>query len=89
MASNPESGSQSSAGPQSSADPQSSERGKPAAFDPRTGEVSGSGSGAGGGGSSGEDYDSDPMAGAGAEPAGGPKAIGQAVQRRIDKDEGV
>lgn len=46
------------------------ERGKPASFDRKTGEVHGSGSGAGGG-NSGEDYDDDPMAGAGeVEPAG-------------------
>src|SRR5688500_13231624 len=43
-----------------------SERGKPATFDRRTGEVHGSGSGAGGGGSPAEDYDQDPMAGSGA-----------------------
>ena len=47
-----------------------SERGKPATFDRRTGEVHGSGSGAGGAGNPDEDYDSDPMAGAGAEPDG-------------------
>ncbi|HEY1146264.1 MAG TPA: hypothetical protein VGE84_07990 [Allosphingosinicella sp.] len=41
-----------------------SERGKRAAFDPVTGEVSGSGAGAGGG-NPGEDYDSDPAAGSG------------------------
>lgn len=41
------------------------ERGKPAVFDPATGEVRGSGSGAGGG-NPGEDYDSDPAAGSGA-----------------------
>ncbi|HEX2763237.1 MAG TPA: hypothetical protein VHM92_05250 [Allosphingosinicella sp.] len=49
-----------------------SERGKPAGFDPATGEVKGSGSGAGGGGNPSEDYDQDPMAGAGAEPPHGP-----------------
>ena len=41
-----------------------SDRGGPAAFDPETGEVSGSGSGAGGG-NAGEDFDSDPAAGSG------------------------
>jgi hypothetical protein len=46
------------------------ERGKPASFDRRTGEVHGSGSGAGGEGNPDEDYDADPMAGAGAEPDG-------------------
>lgn len=40
------------------------ERGKPAAFDPVTGEVVGSGSGAGVG-NAGEDYDSDAAAGSG------------------------
>ena len=47
------------------ASPERSERGKPASFDPRSGEVHGSGSGAGGGGNPDEDFDSDPMAGAG------------------------
>ena len=51
-----------------------SERGKPASFDPASGEVHGSGSGAGGGGNRFEDYDSDSQAGAGAEPEGGPGA---------------
>ncbi len=51
---------------------QDSERGKPATFDPASGEVHGSGSGAGGGGNPAEDYDQDPMAGAGAEPPHGP-----------------
>lgn len=45
-----------------------SERGRPASFDPRTGEVHGSGSGAGGGGNPDEDFDSDAAAGAGAKP---------------------
>lgn len=45
------------------------ERGRPAGFDPRSGEVRGSGAGAGGG-SPGEDYDRDPMAGSGAKPHG-------------------
>lgn len=49
-----------------------SERGRPAAFDPKSGEVRGSGSGAGGGGNPAEDYDQDSMAGAGAEPPHGP-----------------
>jgi hypothetical protein len=51
-----------------------SERGKPASFDRRTGEVHGSGSGAGGGGNPNEDYDQDPMAGAGGEDSGVPAA---------------
>lgn len=40
------------------------ERGQPASFDPKSGEVHGAGSGAGSGGNSEEDFDSDPMAGA-------------------------
>jgi hypothetical protein len=36
-----------------------SDRGKPAGFDPRSGEVSGSGAGAGGNPDAAEDYDSD------------------------------
>lgn len=67
---------------------QDSERGKPATFDPRTGEVKGSGSGAGGGGNPREDYDSDSMAGSGAEPPHAPRSIDEAARRPIDKDEG-
>jgi hypothetical protein len=66
-----------------------SERGKPATFDPKSGEVRGSGSGAGGGGNPGEDYDQDPMAGAGSEPPHGPGARDEAAGRPIDADEGV
>ena len=66
-----------------------SERGRRATFDPKTGEVHGSGSGAGGGGNPDEDYDSDPMAGAGAEPEGGPRRRDEAVDRAIDRDEGI
>ncbi|HEX8621380.1 MAG TPA: hypothetical protein VF718_05355 [Allosphingosinicella sp.] len=65
------------------------ERGRPAAFDPKSGEVHGSGSGAGGGGNAGEDYDQDPMAGAGAEPAHGPRSAEDSAERPIDPDEGV
>ena len=65
-----------------------SDRGSPAAFDPETGEVSGSGSGAGGG-NPGEDFDSDPMAGAGADPAGGPRSANDAADRPIDADENI
>lgn len=65
------------------------ERGRPATFDPGTGEVHGSGSGAGGGGNRGEDHDQDPMAGAGAEPPHGPRTAESAKDRRIDPDEGV
>ena len=64
------------------------ERGKPASFDPESGEVHGSGSGSGGGGNPGEDYDQDPMAGAGAEPPHGPRAQ-DAADRPIDADEGI
>lgn len=66
-----------------------SERGKPASFDPKSGEVHGSGSGAGGGGNRGEDYDGDSMAGSGAPPLQGPRSGEDAVQRPIDPDEGV
>ena len=66
-----------------------SERGQPATFDPKSGEVRGSGSGAGGGGNPREDYDQDPMAGAGAEPAHGPGAADSAAGRAVDPDEGV
>ena len=51
-----------------SIDKDRSERGRPASFDRRTGEVHGSGSGAGGEGNPNEDYDQDSMAGSGAEP---------------------
>jgi hypothetical protein len=64
-----------------------SERGRPAGFDLKSGEVRGSGSGAGGG-NPGEDYDQDPMAGAGAEPPHGPRRIDEAAERPIDPDEG-
>jgi hypothetical protein len=66
-----------------------SERGKPASFDPVSGEVNGSGSGAGGGGNPKEDYDGDPQNGAGHEPVGGPRSADEAVDRPIDPDEGV
>ena len=66
-----------------------SERGRPAGFDPRSGEVHGSGSGAGGGGNPDEDYDQDPMAGAGAEPSHGPRSSEDSAERPIDPDEGV
>ena len=69
--------------------PEDSERGKPATFDRKSGEVHGSGSGAGGGGNPNEDYDSDPMAGAGAEPPGAPRPERDAERRPIDKDEGI
>jgi hypothetical protein len=64
------------------------ERGKPASFDRRTGEVHGSGSGAGGGNPR-EDFDSDPTAGAGQQAPHGARPIERAVERPIDPDEGV
>jgi len=66
-----------------------SERGKPASFDSRTGEVHGSGSGAGGGGNPNEDYDQDPAGGGGEEEIGGPHPLKESVDRPIDPDEGV
>jgi hypothetical protein len=66
-----------------------SERGKPASFDRRTGEVHGSGSGAGGGGNPNEDYDQDPGNGSGEEAYGGPRPARAAVDRPVDPDEGV
>lgn len=65
------------------------DRGKPASFDPVSGEVHGSGSGAGANAHSGEDYDGDPMAGGGDDPAGGPRPKSKAVERSIDPDEGI
>lgn len=65
------------------------ERGKPASFDPKSGEVHGSGSGAGGGGNPGEDYDQDSMAGPGSAPPQGPRSAAAGVRRPIDPDEGV
>lgn len=69
-------------------DREASERGRPAGFDPKSGEVSGSGSGAGGG-NPGEDFDSDPMAGSGDDPAGGAREAGEAAERPIDPDENI
>ena len=66
-----------------------SERGKPASFDPRTGEVHGSGADAGGGGAGCEDYDQDSAAASGQEPPHGPRSIDEAAERPIDPDEGV
>jgi hypothetical protein len=60
---------------------QDKERGRPATFDPSSGEVHGSGSGAGGGGNPAEDYDQDPMAGAGAEPPHGPLEADETEER--------
>ena len=65
-----------------------SERGKRATFNSQTGEVHGSGSGAGGGGNPREDYDQDPMAGAGADPQGGPEPIDEAKRPPVDKHQG-
>jgi hypothetical protein len=64
------------------------ESGRPADFDPVSGEVHGSGSGAGGG-NPGEDHDDDPMAGSGAQPEGGPRPAEDAARRPIDRHEGV
>lgn len=66
-----------------------SERGKPAGFDPVSGEVHGSGSGAGAGGNPAEDHDADPMAGGGGDFQGGPRPRSEGVDRPIDPDEGV
>ncbi|HEX9954495.1 MAG TPA: hypothetical protein VGB48_04665 [Allosphingosinicella sp.] len=65
------------------------EHGKPATYDPKTGEVHGSGSGAGGGGNPREDHDGDPMAGAGHVPQGDARPIEEGVERPIDPDEGA
>jgi hypothetical protein len=65
------------------------ERGKPATFDPQTGEVHGSGSGAGANGNPHEDYDGDTKGGGGSDPAGGPRPASEAEHRPIDPDEGV
>lgn len=65
------------------------ERGRPAGFDAKSGEVSGSGSGAGAGGHPDEDYDKDSAAGARHEPAGAARPIGKAADRPIDSGEGV
>lgn len=66
-----------------------SERGKPASFDRRTGEVHGSGSGAGGGGNPDEDYDQDPENGSGKDPVGRPRPARDAAVRPVDPDEGI
>ena len=64
------------------------ERGKPATFDRKTGEVHGSGSGAGGEGNPNEDYDADPMAGAGADPVGAARPEEEAEHGPHDPLEG-
>ena len=66
-----------------------SERGRPATFDRKSGEVHGSGSGAGGGGNPAEDYDQDSMGGSGAEPPHGPRSRDRGADRPIDADEGI
>ena len=66
-----------------------SERGAPASYDPKSGEVHGSGSDAGAGGPGSEDYDGDPMAGAGREPVGDARPASEGVERPIDPDEGI
>jgi len=65
------------------------ERGKPASFDPVSGEVHGSGSGAGANANAGEDYDNDPMSGDGDDQVGGPRPASEGVVNRTDPDEGV
>jgi hypothetical protein len=72
-----------------SAQTSDSERGKPASFDPKTGEVHGSGSGAGGSGNPNEDYDEDPVSGGGDAPIGGPRPLDEGAERPVDPDEGV
>lgn len=66
------------------------ERGQPASFDRRTGEVHGAGSGAGGAGNPREDFDSDAAAGAGSMPVEGPRsqgpAEGEPQDRRGERD---
>ena len=66
-----------------------SERGKPAGFDPVSGEVHGSGLGAGANAGSREDYDDDPMSGGGDDQIGGPRPRDRGVDRPIDPDEGI
>lgn len=65
------------------------ERGERATIDRASGEVHGSGAGAGDGGNPREDYDSDPMAGAGAEPQGGPVPIDEAKRTPEDRRQGT
>ncbi len=65
------------------------ERGKPASFDPVSGEVHGSGSGAGANANPGEDYDLDAIAGDGDDQVGGPRPRSLGIDRPTDPDEGV
>ncbi len=65
------------------------ERGKPASFDPQSGEVHGSGAGAGANANPGEDYDADPMAGDGSDQGGGPRPRSRGEDRPTDPDEGI
>ena len=65
------------------------ERGRPASFDPVSGEVHGSGSDAGGGGTREEDYDQDPMGGSGKDHPGRPRPAADGARRPIDPDEGT
>ncbi|MBD0273989.1 MAG: hypothetical protein ICV73_18935 [Acetobacteraceae bacterium] len=67
---------------------QGTERGKPATFDRRTGEVHGSGSGTGGEGNPNEDYDADPMAGAGAASTAAPRPEEEAEHGPPDRLDG-
>jgi hypothetical protein len=64
------------------------QRGRPAGFDPRSGEVRGSGSGAGGG-NPGEDYDRDATAGGKGHPLpAGDEARQGEIPERIVEEKG-
>lgn len=65
------------------------ERGKPASFDPVSGEVHGSGSGAGANAGENEDYDDDVISGGGSDQVGGPRPRQDGLDRPIDPDEGI
>jgi hypothetical protein len=65
-----------------------SERGKPASFDPVSGEVHGSGAGAGANGNPGEDYEKNPVGGDGADQIGGPRPRSSGIDRPTDREEG-
>ena len=67
----------------------SNDRGKPAGFDPVSGEVHGSGAGAGANANPGEDYDKGVIAGDGNDRAGGPRPKSRGIDRPTDPDEGI
>lgn len=73
--------------PKDTLDKDQTDRGRPAGFDRKTGEVHGSGAGAGGN-NPGEDYDGDPMGGGGDMPVGGPRPIDKADHGPRDRHEG-